>query len=234
MRRPRARWRINSGGPFDALQSVSAGSGTGTGAFARAPGARRSAAGGPSSTISPSSKKTIRSATARAKPISWVTHEHRHARLGQLAHDVEHLVDHLRVEGRRRLVEEHDLGLHGQRPGDRHALLLAARELGRVLARLLRDAHPRRGAASPPRRPRSRVQLAHPHRRQGDVLEHGQVREQVERLEDHPDLAADGGDVADVVGQLDAVDDDLAALVLLEPVDGADERRLARSRRRRR
>ena len=57
--------------------------------------------------------------------------------------------------------------------------------------------------------------------------EHREVREEVERLEDHPDLAPDGGDVAHVVGELDAVDDDLAALVLLEPVDGADERRLA-------
>ena len=57
--------------------------------------------------------------------------------------------------------------------------------------------------------------------------ERGQVREQVERLEDHPDLAADGGDVADVVRQLDAVDEDLAALVLLQAVDRPDERRLA-------
>ena len=46
-------------------------------------------------------------------------------------------------------------GLHRQRPGDRHALLLAARELARVLPRLVGDAHPleqlHRLRARPPR-----------------------------------------------------------------------------------
>ena len=37
--------------------------------------------------------------------------------LGQLAHDVEHLVDHLRVERRGRLVEEHDLAAASPGPG---------------------------------------------------------------------------------------------------------------------
>ena len=31
-----------------------------------------------------------------------------------------------------RLVEQHELGLHGKRSGDRHALLLAAGELARI------------------------------------------------------------------------------------------------------
>ena len=153
--------------------------------------------------------------------------------VGQLAHDVEDLVDHLRVERGGGLVEEHDLGLHRERPGDRDALLLAAGELRRVLARLLGDAHALEQLHGQLLRLLA-VHLAHADRAQRDVLEHGQVREEVERLEDHADLAADGGDVADVVGQLDAVDDDVAALVLLEPVDGPDERRLARARRARR
>src|SRR5258707_880690 len=48
--------------------------------------------------------------------------------------------------------------------------------------------------------------------------------------EHHADLAADRLDVLDVGGELDAVDDDLAALMLLEPVDAADHRRLAGAR----
>ena len=55
------------------------------------------------------------------------------------------------------------------------------------------------------------------------------MREEVELLEDHPDLAPDRGDVPDVICQLDAIDDDLSALVLLEPIDRPDERRLAGS-----
>ena len=58
-----------------------------------------------------------------------------------------------------------------------------------------------------------------------------QVREQVEALEHHPGLAADLLDVADVAGQLDPVDDDAPGVVLLEAVDAADHRRLARPRR---
>ena len=60
-----------------------------------------------------------------------------------------------------------------------------------------------------------------------DVLEDRHVREQVERLEDHPHFAADLLDVANVVAHLDTVNDDPAAVVLLQPVDAADERGLS-------
>ena len=48
------------------------------------------------------------------------------------------------------------------------------------------------------------------------------MREQVEVLEHHADLAAHLVDLLQVVGELLAVDDDLALLVLLQPVDAAD------------
>ncbi len=73
--------------------------------------------------------------------------------------------------------------------------------------------------------------LAHPDRRQRQVLQHGQMREQVEVLEHHADVAAHLVDLLDVVGQLDAVDHDAALLVLLEPVDAADHGRFAGARR---
>ena len=49
-------------------------------------------------------------------------------------------------------------------------------------------------------------------------------------LKDHSRLAADLLDVADVVGQLDAVDNDAAGVVLFQPVDAADQCRLAGTR----
>ena len=79
----------------------------------------------------------MRSAISPAKPISWVAIDHRHARLGQLADDVEHLGHELRVEGGGDLVEQQQVRLHGQRADDGHALLLAAREPVGVLVRLL-------------------------------------------------------------------------------------------------
>ena len=56
------------------------------------------------------------------------------------------------------------------------------------------------------------------------------MREQVEVLEHHSDFLAHLVDLLEVVGELDAVDDDLALLVLLERVDAADHRRFARAR----
>ena len=57
------------------------------------------------------------------------------------------------------------------------------------------------------------------------------MREQVEVLEHHADLAAHLVDLLQIVGEFLAVDDDLALLVLLQPVDAADHRRLARAGR---
>src|SRR3954453_20903015 len=56
------------------------------------------------------------------------------------------------------------------------------------------------------------------------------MREQVEALEHHSDLAPDFIDAPQVRTQLDAIDDDLAFLKLLERVDAADQRRFSRSR----
>ena len=58
---------------------------------------------------------------------------HGHALLGQLDHHVEHLVDHLGVEGRGGLVKQHQLGLHAKGAGDGDPLLLAAGELAGLL-----------------------------------------------------------------------------------------------------
>ena len=57
------------------------------------------------------------------------------------------------------------------------------------------------------------------------------MREEVEALEHHADLTPDGLDPAHVVGELGAVDDDPAAVVLLQAVDAADQGGLARPRR---
>ena len=54
---------------------------------------------------------------------------------------------------------------------------------------------------------------------------------QVELLEHHADLSADELDVLQVAGQLVAVDDDFPLLMLLEPVDAADQGGFAGSRR---
>src|SRR5260370_7996390 len=53
------------------------------------------------------------------------------------------------------------------------------------------------------------------------------MRKQIELLKHHAGLAADRLDILHIRRQLDTGNDDLAALVLLQPVDAADHRRLA-------
>ena len=53
------------------------------------------------------------------------------------------------------------------------------------------------------------------------------MRKEIELLKDHADVAPHLVDLSDVAGQLDAVDDDPAALMGFEPVDAADQRRFA-------
>ncbi len=193
-------------------------------------GLAKNSAGGARSTISPLVHEHDHVGDGAGKTHLVRHAHHRHAFLGQLDHHIEHFLDHLRVERRGRLVEQHDFGLHAQGAGDRDALLLPAGKLPRIFVGLFRDAHPFEIGA------RHLLglffrHLAHPDRRQGQIFQHGQMRKQVELLEHHADLAADRLDILDVAGQLDAGDDDLALLVLFEPVDAADHRRFAGARR---
>ena len=160
-----------------------------------------------------------------------VRHDHhRHAFGGQPLHDGEHLTDQLRVQGRGRLVEQHELGVHGQRPGDRDALLLPAGQLGRERVLPVGHADPgevlarRLGGLGPG--PTENLRL-------GDrqVAQHGEMREEVEALEDHPDPPAGGVDVDVGVGHLVVADDDPTGRRGLEHVDAPQQRRLARPRR---
>ncbi|MNI07934.1 hypothetical protein D3C73_609540 [compost metagenome] len=156
--------------------------------------------------------------------------QHGHTFFGKRDHGVEHFLDHFRVERRGRFVEQHDLRLHAERAGDRHALLLAAGELARIFVRLFRDLD----ALQIVHRDLFGFLLRHlanPDRSQRAVFQDGQVREEVEVLEHHADLAAHLVDLLQIVGKLDIVDEDIARLMFFQPVDATDHRRLAGARR---
>ena len=159
----------------------------------------------------------------RAGKAHFVRHaQHGDALMRQLFHDVEDFIDHFRVERGGGLIKQHDLGCQAQGAGNGHALLLAARQLQGVLAGLFGDLHP--------------LQLlhgalfgfffgntAHPHGRECEVFQNGEVREQVELLKHHAHAFAYGVDCLDVVTEFGAVHHQLAFLVLLKPVDTADQ-----------
>jgi hypothetical protein len=110
--------------------------------------------------------------------------EHRRALDLEVADDLEHLADALRVERARDLVEQERAGLPGERAGDRDALLPAAGEVvrARALAAGEADARQQVGGARPGRLAPHALGA---HRRERDVLDGRDVREEVQRLEDH-------------------------------------------------
>ena len=167
-------------------------------------------------------------------------HQHGHALLGQGAHGAQHLARQFGVERRGGLVEQHDVGLHGQRPGDGHALLLPTRQARRVVVTLGTQAHFvqqhfRAGDGF------VTGHAAHHHGRFDEVLQHREVREQVEVLEHHTGLAADAAHfgLADVravargirLRQGLAFDGDEAPVDGFQVVQAAQEGALARARR---
>ena len=152
--------------------------------------------------------------------------QHGHAGLRQIDHDLQDLLDHFGIERRCRFVEQHDARIHAQGACNRHALLLATGQLARVFLRLFGNLHPyqifhRRCLGIGFRH------LAHPDRGERAVLEHGQMREEVEVLEHHADFASDLIDALQIVGEFVAIDDDLPRLMFFQAIDAADERRFA-------
>ena len=118
-------------------------------------------------------------------------HDERAARRVQVVEQVQHARGAGAVERAGGLVGQQQHRVRDDRARDRHALLLAARQLRRVVARP--GAEPdqlQRGQRPPPalRGPDPGVG-----QRQLDVAERGGARDEVERLEHEPDLAvADG------------------------------------------
>ena len=152
--------------------------------------------------------------------------EHRHPLLGQLDHHREHLPDQLGVEGARRLVEQDQLGGHGERAGDGNPLLLSAGELRRVGVGLVRQAD----AGELLHRQLGRRILLHPlhlHRPEADVPQGSEVGEQVEVLKDEPHLGAQFVDVRLGVGHVLPIEEDPPLIRRGQPVDATEQSRLA-------
>lgn len=150
--------------------------------------------------------------------------DHRHALIGQRYHGIQHLFDHLRIKRRRRLIEQHHFRPHAKRAGDGHALLLATRKLHRVFVGLLQDLDPLEQAACPFLGLRL-TDADSFHRRQHAVLQHGQMRKQIELLEHHADLTADRIYGLGLIAEKNPANADFPFLVGLKMVDAANERR---------
>ena len=101
--------------------------------------------------------------------------DHGHSLRRKLLHQLQHLANHLRVERGGRLIKQHDLWVHRQRPHNRDPLLLASRKLVRIGIGFFRQSNP----AQKLHRFLIRLRLCHQpqlNRCKGDVFAHAQMR----------------------------------------------------------
>ena len=152
--------------------------------------------------------------------------KHRQPLLGQLAHDGQHLAHHLGVQRGGRLVKQQYLGLHGQRAGNRHTLLLPAGKLARLgmdiggHADLLQIVQC--GALGG-----FLVHVQHIAQARRAVVQHRHIVEKVKALEHHAHLGAVGARVAALGRDVVAVEQHLAVRGGLQQVDAAQQGRFA-------
>ncbi|CDZ89761.1 putative 6-pyruvoyl-tetrahydropterin synthase [Rhodococcus ruber] len=155
---------------------------------------------------------------------------------GQVADHLEHLADQFGVERGGRLVEQDHGRAQREGAGDGDPLLLPTGQLFGVVVDLVADADPVEQFAGE-RLDLGAVAALRGDRRLDHVLEHGQVREEVEVLEHESDARPLTEDVplahlvqlvapAAVADEF-AVDADRAAVDLLEVVEGAQQGGLA-------
>ena len=167
--------------------------------------------------------------------------DHGAALLRQLAHHLQHFAHQFGIERRGRLVEQHHVGFHAQRPGNGDALLLATRQARWIIILALGkpDALEHRFGPLAHFGPGL---LQHRQRTFHHVLQHRHVGPQVELLEHHAKLGAHVFDLAHAFrpGIAMPVLDDLDVIALqvdfsggrhLKQVDAAQEGAFSRARR---
>ena len=133
------------------------------------------------------------------------------------------------VQRRGRLIAQQHLGARRQPPRNGHALLLPARELRRVAARFFGQAHQRQALVDAGVDLGARM-VAVDLQREGHVVEHRGVLQQIELLKNHADVLARLAQVAPrQARQLAPGHPHLARIGALEQVDQAQQGGFART-----
>ena len=143
---------------------------------------------------------------------------HGHSLAGQRAHHVEDLTDEFGIERRCRLIEQHHLRLHAECPSNRNPLLLTTGKMGGIVVGLVGEPDPLEHFASDADGLRLGA-TQHACLGNREILQHRQMREQIELLEHHADVRAELIDIGIWVGDVLAVDQDLTPVRLLESIE---------------
>src|SRR5438309_351366 len=136
-------------------------------------------------------------------------HYHRHSFFSELSHYAQNFTDQFRIEGRRCLIEQHDLWIHRESPGNGYSLLLAARQFSGVSVRLLfktylpqeLDRHVSGFISS---------ELQYCPWPLHHILDGRHVREKVEMLKNHTNVSANTRQLRSFAGDLDFLKENLS------------------------
>ena len=117
--------------------------------------------------------------------------DQRHAAVCQILHNIQHLSHHLGIQRGGGFVKQDDLGVHGKGTGDGYTLALSAGKRGGEHMRLIRESHAGQQfhGGSFRRAGRSTSNLAGS---DAHIVQHRNVREQIEALKHHAHLCTDG------------------------------------------
>lgn len=156
-------------------------------------------------------------------------HDHGHAMCGKILHDLEDLADHLGIESRRRLIEEHDVGIHDKRPGDGDPLLLTAGERSWHMANEVGHSDLGKGIDGSGLG-LSLASLENLHLGIHAVLEDIHVVEQVELLEDHSHVGANLVDVDLPVEKVSSLEEDFPGIRSFQKIETSEKRGFSATR----
>ncbi len=130
------------------------------------------------------------------------------------------------VEARKRLVHQHDAGARGKGACQRHALLLATRQLMRIRLVILRQPHALQQFGHP-----RGIRLSVTRQTERHVLFDAEMREKREILKHQADMATFRRDTKHRVADQIAIDMDLALILHLDTRDHPQRCRFATARR---
>ena len=175
------------------------------------------------------SRSTRRASAIAASSASWVTRTSvERADRMDVAHQIHDVPAVGAIEIAGRLVGQQDRRIVGQRSRERHALLLTARQLRRIVVSPAGQAD----LVEPGPGPGHGVRRAGNLHRHRDVFERRQRRNEMKELEDEADLLAaqPGQTVLVEPRDVGAVDRDRSGARGVEPRDEPEQRRLAAAR----
>jgi hypothetical protein len=115
---------------------------------------------------------------------------HGHSGIGEAGNNIKHFADELGVKGAGRLVEQHDFGVHRQRPRNGNPLALTSRELVRPCVSLFLQPDPfQKGHGVLFRVPPGKAEDSYGTER--EIIQNRKVGKEIELLEYHSHQAGD-------------------------------------------